>query len=62
MTEAEYLTVENLTRLRDAGRLLSEITPGYGLTEQERVEITSRILAITQRMSKALKLDEEGEE
>ena len=62
MTENEYLTLENLIRLRDAGSILSQVVSGYGLTEEERVGITSRILAITERISNAIEVREEGGE
>jgi hypothetical protein len=36
MTETEYMTVSNLMRVRAALKIVQDITPSYGVTEEEK--------------------------
>ena len=54
MTEYEYLQVQNLAKLRAAKDLIWNASAGeagdYGFTDNERIEISSRLTRVIERL------------
>jgi hypothetical protein len=59
MTETDYLTVSNLARVRAALKIIQDITPNYGVTEEEKKALANQLYDIEERISETIKTTEE---
>ena len=59
MTETEYGTVSNLARVRAALKIIQDITPGYGVTEEEKKSLANRLYDIEERISETIETKED---
>ncbi|HEX5081196.1 MAG TPA: hypothetical protein VFY40_04060 [Blastocatellia bacterium] len=55
MTETDYLTVSNLARVRAALKIIQDITPDYGVTEEEKKTLANQLYDIEERISETIK-------
>jgi hypothetical protein len=55
MTETDYLTVSNLARIRAALKIIQDITPNYGVTEEEKKALANQLYDIEERISETIK-------
>lgn len=58
MTEKEYLTVSNLERIRVALKIIQEINPNYGVTEEEKKTLSNQLYDIEERISSTIETTE----
>jgi hypothetical protein len=61
MTETDYLTVSNLARVRAALKIIQDLTPNYGVTEEEKKALANQLYDIEERISETIKTTEERE-
>jgi hypothetical protein len=54
MTETEYATVSNLARIRAALKIIQDITPNYGVTEEEKKALANQLYDIEERISETI--------
>ena len=59
MTENEYLTVSNLALVRAALKIIQDIRPNYGVTEEEKKALANQLYDIEERISETIKTTEE---
>jgi hypothetical protein len=59
MTETEYMIVSNLARLRAALKIIQDITPGYGVTEEEKKALANQMYDIEERISETIEIRED---
>ena len=59
MTETEYGTVINLARVRAALKIIQDITPGYGVTEEEKKSLANHLYDIEERISETIETIED---
>ena len=59
MTETDYLTVSNLARVRAALKIIQDVTPNYGVTEEEKKALANQLYDIEERISETIKTTEE---
>jgi hypothetical protein len=59
MTETDYLTVSNLARVRAALKIIQDITPSYGVTEDEKKALANQLYDIEERISETIKTTED---
>lgn len=55
MTETDYVTVSNLARVRAALKIIQDITPNYGVTEEEKKALANQLYDIEERISETIK-------
>jgi hypothetical protein len=54
LTETEYVTVNNLARVRAALKIIQDITPNYGVTEEEKKSLANQLYDIEERISETI--------
>jgi hypothetical protein len=54
LTETEYVTVSNLARVRAALKIIQDITPNYGVTEEEKKSLANQLYDIEERISETI--------
>jgi hypothetical protein len=54
LTETEYVTVNNLARVRAALKIIQDITPNYGVTEDEKKSLANQLYDIEERISETI--------
>ena len=59
MTETEYVTVSNLARVRAALKIIQDITPNYGVTEEEKKALANQLYDIEERISERIETKED---
>jgi hypothetical protein len=59
MTEIEYVTVSNLARVRAALKIIQDITPNCGVTEEEKKSLANQLYDIEERISDTIKTTED---
>ena len=59
MTETEYMIVSNLARLRATLKIIQDITPGYGVTEEEKKALANQMYDIEERISETIETRED---
>ena len=59
MTETEYMIVSNLARVRSALKIIQDITPGYGVTEEEKKALANQMYDIEERISETIETRED---
>jgi hypothetical protein len=59
MTETEYMIVSNLARLRAALKIIQDIMPGYGVTEEEKKTLANQMYDIEERISETIETRED---
>ena len=59
MTETEYVTVNNLARVRAALKIIQDITPGYGVTEEEKKSLANKLYDIEERISETIETEQD---
>jgi hypothetical protein len=59
MTETDYVTVSNLARVRAALKIIQDITPNYGVTEEEKKALANQLYDIEERISETIKTTED---
>jgi len=59
MTETDYLTVSNLARVRAALKIIQDVTPNYGVTEEEKKALANQLYDIEERISETIKTTED---
>jgi hypothetical protein len=58
MTETEYVTVSNLARVRAALKIIQDLTPDFGVTEEEKKALANQLYDIEERISETIKTTE----
>lgn len=61
MTETEYLTAETRTKIHAALKILKDILPDYGITQEELSAAISQLDAIEDRIRDGMELEEDPE-
>jgi hypothetical protein len=59
MTETEYLTVSNLARVRAALKIIQDLAPNFGVTEEEKKALANQLYDIEERISETIKTTED---
>jgi len=59
MTETEYVTVSNLARVRAALKIIQDITPNYGVTEEEKKALANQLYDIEERIAETIETRED---
>jgi hypothetical protein len=59
MTETEYVTVSNLARVRAALKIIQDLTPDFGVTEEEKKSLANQLYDIEERISETIKTTED---
>jgi hypothetical protein len=59
MTETEYMTVSNFARVRAALKIIQDIMPGYGVTEEEKKALANQLYDIEERISETIETRED---
>jgi hypothetical protein len=59
MTETDYVTVSNLARVRAALKIIQDIAPNYGVTEEEKKALANQLYDIEERISETIKTTED---
>ena len=59
MTETEYVTVSNLARVRAALKIIQDIKPNYGVTEEEKKSLANQLYDIEERISETIEIKED---
>jgi len=59
MTETEYVIVSNLARVRAALRIIQDITPNCGVTEEEKKSLANQLYDLEERISDTIKTTED---
>ena len=59
MTETEYVTVSNLARVRAALKIIQDMTPNYGVTEEEKKALANQLYDIEERIAETIETREE---
>jgi hypothetical protein len=54
MTETEYVTVSNLARVRAALKIIQDIAPNFGVTEEEKKSLANQLYDIEERISETI--------
>jgi hypothetical protein len=61
MTETEYVTVSNLARVRAALKIIQDLTPDFGVTEEEKKALANQLYDIEERISEKIRTTEDPE-
>ncbi|HZF39527.1 MAG TPA: hypothetical protein VE715_11930 [Blastocatellia bacterium] len=59
MTETEYMTVTNLACVRAALKIIQDITPCCGVTEEEKKALANQLYDIEERISETIETRED---
>ncbi|HEY6400906.1 MAG TPA: hypothetical protein VI479_05830 [Blastocatellia bacterium] len=59
MTETEYVTVSNLARVRAALKIIQDLTPDFGVTEEEKKALANHLYDIEERISEKIRTTED---
>ena len=59
MTETEYVTVTNLARVRAALKIIQDMTPNYGVTEEEKKALANQLYDIEERIAETIETGED---
>jgi hypothetical protein len=59
MTETEYVTVTNLARIRAALKIIQDMTPNYGVTEEEKKALANQLYDIEERIAETIETRED---
>lgn len=59
MTETEYLTVSNLAYVRAALKIIQDLAPNFGVTEEEKKSLANQLFDIEERISETIKTTED---
>jgi len=59
MTETEYVTVTNLARVRAALKIIQDMTPNYGVTEEEKKALANQLYDIEERIAETIETRED---
>ncbi|HEU0185736.1 MAG TPA: hypothetical protein VFS27_10515 [Blastocatellia bacterium] len=59
MTETEYVTVSNLALVRAALKIIQDLTPDFGVTEEEKKALANQLYDIEERISETIKTTED---
>jgi hypothetical protein len=54
MTETEYVIVSNLARIRAALKIIQDITPNHGVSEEEKKSLANQLYDIEERISETI--------
>jgi hypothetical protein len=60
MTETEYVTVTNLARVRAALKIIQDMTPNYGVTEEEKKALANQLYDIEERIAETIETREDS--
>lgn len=61
MTETEYVIVSNLARVRAALKIIQDITPNWGVTEEEKKSLANQLYDIEERISGTIETREDSQ-
>jgi len=59
LTETEYVTVSNLACVRAALKIIQDITPNYGVTEEEKKALANQLYDIEERIAETIETKED---
>jgi hypothetical protein len=59
MTETEFVTVSNLARVRAALKIIQDMTPNYGVTEEEKKALANQLYDIEERIAETIETRED---
>jgi hypothetical protein len=59
MTETEYVTVSNLALVRAALKIIQDLTPDFGVTEEEKKALANQLYDIEERISETIRTTED---
>jgi len=59
MTETEFVIVSNLARVRAALKIIQDMTPNYGVTEEEKKALANQLYDIEERIAETIETRED---
>jgi hypothetical protein len=61
MTETEYVMVSNLARIRAALKIIQDIAPNHGVSEEEKKSLANQLYDIEERISETIETSEDSQ-